>query len=146
MAKPRTTPELARLQERLNRLLEQALLGGGGPLQGGPQEGPLWRPLLDLVETADAFILYAELPGVQRSDIQLDSDGRSLELSGQRRPAGGGRGYLRLEGSHGPFRRKLELPAPVDPENITASFERGILEVKMSKRSQRGTDVPIREK
>lgn len=146
MAKPRTTPELARLQERLNKLLEQALLGGGGPLPGGPQEGPRWRPLLDLVETAEAFILYAELPGVERKDIRLDSDGRSLELSGQRRPLGAGRGYLRLEGSHGPFKRRLDLPEPVDSDRITARFERGILEVVMPKRAQQGAEGPVREK
>ena len=147
MAKPRTTPgsELARLQERLNRLLEQALLGGG-PMQGGPQDGPGWKPLLDLVETAEAFILYAELPGVRRSDIQLDSDGRSLELSGRRRPVGGERSYLRLEGSHGPFKRRIELPEQVDAGRITAKFERGILEVVMPKRGQPSTDVPIRER
>jgi HSP20 family protein len=146
MPKPRTPPELARLQDRLNRLLEQALVGGGGSLQGGPHDGPQWRPLVDLVETAEAFILYAELPGVQRPDIELDSDGRSLELSGQRRPLGGERGYLRLEGSHGPFKRRLDLPEQVDPERITASFQRGILEVVMPKRAQRGAEVPIPEK
>jgi HSP20 family protein len=144
MPKPRPTPELARLQERLNKLLEQALLGGGGPLQGG-QEGPQWRPLVDLVETSEAYVLYAELPGVERSDIQLDSDGSSLDLSGQRRPLGGGRGYLRLEGTHGPFRRRLDLPEPVDADRISAHFERGILVVTMPKRVPRGTEVPIRE-
>jgi HSP20 family protein len=151
MAKIRIAPkgELTRLQERLNKLLEQALLGGGGDV---PQGGPAgWRPLLDLVETADAFILYAELPGVRRSDIQLASDGRSLELSGQRRPIGAERGYLRLEGSYGPFRRKIELPEPVDPQRIAARFRRGILEVTMPKRpsseleaAQGGVDVPVR--
>ena len=148
MAKIRTAPgsELARLQERLNRLLEQALLGGGGEvLQGGPSG---WRPLFDLVETAEAFILYAELPGVKRSDIQLDSDGSSLELSGQRRPLGGERGYLRLEGSYGVFKRRLELPEPVDPERIDARFRRGILEVVMPKLAagERAVDVAVRRK
>jgi len=155
MAKTRITPkgELSRLQERLNKLLEQALLGGGGEL---PQGGPTgWRPLVDLVETADELILYAELPGVRRDDIQLDCDGRSLELSGQRRPVGGERGYLRLEGSHGPFKRRLDLPEAVDPELIVARFRRGILEVVMPKsqrpdvatrRVKAGVDVPVRER
>ncbi len=151
MAKPRTLPggELARLQARLNKLLEQALVGGGGELApGGPPGLSGWRPLFDLVETADDFILYAELPGVRRSDIQLDSDGRSLELSGLRRPLGGERGYLRLEGSYGSFKRRLELPEPVDGERIVARFRRGILEVVMPKCSatRSGTEVPVRGK
>ena len=143
--------ELQRLQERLNKLLEQALLGGEMP-ETGPQPGLAgWRPLFDLVETAEAFILYAELPGVRRADVQLDSDGRFVELSGQRRPTGGERGYLRLEGSYGAFKRRLELPEPVDPEGITARLQRGILEVVMPKQGGarrvgvRGTEVPVRE-
>ena len=136
--------ELQRLQERLNRLLEQALLSAGGEVPQSVSSG--WRPVLDLVETADSFILYAELPGVRREEIELDSDGRTLELSGERRPGGGERGYLRLEGSYGPFRRKLELPEPVDEERITARLRRGMLEVTMPKRvAKSGTTVPVRE-
>jgi len=136
--------ELQRLQERLNRLLEQALLSAGGEVPQSVSSG--WRPVLDLVETADSFILYAELPGVTREEIELDSDGRTLELSGERRPGGGERGYLRLEGSYGPFRRKLELPEPVDEERITARLRRGMLEVTMPKRvAKSGTTVPVRE-
>jgi HSP20 family protein len=150
MTKPRPTAprsELSKLQERLNKLLEQALLGGGGGLPpGGPQALAGWKPLFDLVETSEDFILYAELPGVRRADVQLDSDGSSLELSGQRRPLGGERGYLRLEGSYGPFKRRLELPEPVDAGRIVARLRRGILEVVMPKRAaQRGVDVTVRE-
>jgi HSP20 family protein len=150
MTRPRPTAprsELSKLQERLNKLLEQALLGGGGGLPpGGPQALAGWKPLFDLVETSEDFILYAELPGVRRADVQLDSDGSSLELSGQRRPLGGERGYLRLEGSYGPFKRRLELPEPVDATRIVARLRRGILEVVMPKRAaQRGVDVTVRE-
>ncbi|HEV8240997.1 MAG TPA: Hsp20/alpha crystallin family protein [Thermoanaerobaculia bacterium] len=141
---PRTAPrsELSRLQERLNKLLEQALVGGGGAMPpGGPQALAGWKPLFDLVETNEDFILYAELPGVRRDDVQLDSDGRSLELSGQRRPLGGERGYLRLEGSYGPFKRRLELPEAVDPQRIEARLRRGILEVVMPKRAPKRVAV-----
>ncbi len=152
-SRPRAAPksELSKLQERLNKLLEQALLGGEMP-ETGPGPGLAgWRPLLDLVETAEAFILYAELPGVRRSDVQLDSDGRFVELSGQRRPTGGERGYLRLEGSYGAFKRRLELPEPVDPDGITARLSRGILEVVMPKQGGarrvgvHSAEIPVRE-
>src|SRR6185503_7167505 len=113
MPRPRATAprsELSRLQERLNKLLEQALVGGGGGMPpGGPQGLSGWKPLFDLVETNDDFILYAELPGVRRD--------------------------LRLEGSYGPFKRRLELPEPVDPQRIEAKLRRGILEVTMPKRT-----------
>lgn len=122
--------ELGSLQERLGRLLEEALLGGGELPAGGPSGG--WLPVVDLVETPEAFLLYVELPGVERSDVALESDGKVLELSGQRRPPE--HGFLRLEGSWGPFRRRLELPSAVDQERIQARFRRGILEVELPKR------------
>jgi HSP20 family protein len=122
--------ELGSLQERLGRLLEEALLGGGELPPGGPAAG--WRPVVDLVETADAFVLYAELPGVERDDVTLESDGRSLELAGQRRPPE--HGFLRLEGSWGSFRRHLELPEAVAADAIEAHFRNGILEVVLPKR------------
>jgi HSP20 family protein len=122
--------------------------GSAGDLgEGGP--AAVWRPLFDLVETADAFVLYAELPGVQRSDVELHSDGRSVELSGIRRSfLGGEHGFLRLEGSYGPFRRRLELPEPVAEEAIDARFRRGILEVVLPKRrpAAGGTQASVREK
>ena len=138
--------ELEHLQERLARLVEQALLGGGGgrPAEGGPSGG--WRPLFDLVETADAFVLYAELPGVQRSDLTLESDGRSLVISGIRRPQhDGAQGFLRLEGSYGRFERRLELPDVVAEDAIEARLARGILEVVLPKRQERPGPVPLRE-
>jgi HSP20 family protein len=123
--------ELGSLQERLGRLLEEALLGGGGDLPAGSPSGG-WRPVVDLVETADAYLLYAELPGVERGDVTLECDGKVLELAGQRRPPA--HGFLRLEGSWGTFRRRVELPEPVASEAIEAHFRRGILEVRLPKR------------
>jgi HSP20 family protein len=131
---------MSSLQERLSRLLEDALLGGDLP-PGGP--AAVWRPLIDLVETRDAYLLYAELPGVARPDVALESDGRALELSGQRRPPS--HGFLRLEGSWGPFRRRVELPEPVEPEGIEARFRRGILEVLLPKRRAPAVAVTVRE-
>jgi HSP20 family protein len=145
MAKPRAPwNELGSLQERLGRLLEEALLGGGDLPPG--EAAASWRPLVDLVETADAFVLYAELPGVAKQDVTVESDGRSLDLSGQRRPPE--HAFLRLEGSWGPFRRRLELPEAVDSDGIEARFRRGILEVILPKRREAeagAMQVPVKE-
>lgn len=144
---PLHSSELGRLQERLARLLEQALVAGGGALSEGGATAA-WRPLLDLVETADAFVLYAELPGVRREDLELHSDGRSVELTGVRRPATGAEGgFLRLEGAYGPFRRRLELPEPVAEGAVEARLSRGILEVVLPKRRSAAApaQVAVRE-
>ena len=135
-------PELAGLQERLGKLLEEALMGGGE--MGGAGPAAVWRPVLDLLETQDAYLVYAELPGVGRSDVTLESDGRTLELSGVRRSPE--HGFVRLEGSWGPFRRRLELPEPVAADRIEARFRRGILEVLLPKRhAAEGGAAPVGE-
>jgi HSP20 family protein len=137
MPMPRRNPpfwgELAHLQERLHQLIEQALVGVGEDLQGEGAAG-CWRPTLDLVETEDAFLVHAELPGVLRQDVELEVEGQWLELAGERHMPGGERGFLRLEGSYGRFRRRLELPAAVDPDGVAAELRRGVLKVRLPKR------------
>ena len=136
--------ELARIQERVNSLFEQALL----PTDFEDPEGGLpgtWAPAVDVIETEDAYLLYAELPGVRREDIQLQVRDRRLELSGRRHNRGENRNFLRMERSYGPFRRTFELTAPVDRDGISADFQQGILRVHIPKRLPGGTRVPVRD-
>lgn len=125
--------ELARIQERINSLFEQALL----PAEYDEREGGLpgtWAPSVDVIETEDAYHLYAELAGVRKEDIQLQVKDRRLELIGRRQPLGENRNFLRMERSYGPFRRSFDLGTPVDADGITAAFERGILKIHIPKK------------
>lgn len=134
--------ELSRIQDRINGLFEQALL----PTEYDDREGGLpgtWAPSVDVLETEEAYLLYAELPGVKREDIQLQVKDRRLELSGLRHSLGENRNFLRMERSYGPFRRIFDLGAPVDSEAISARFEQGILKVRVPKRA--ATTVPVQE-
>jgi HSP20 family protein len=135
--------ELARIQERINSLFEQALL----PSEYDEREGGLpgtWAPSVDVIETEDAYLLYAELAGVRKEDIQLQVKDRRLELSGRRQPLGENRNFLRMERSYGPFRRAFDLGTPVDPDGITAGFERGILRIHIPKKPVHLTQVEVR--
>ncbi len=132
--------ELARIQERINSLFEQALL----PADYEDPEGGLpgtWAPAVDVIETEDAYLLYAELPGVRREDVQLQIRDRRLEVSGRRHNHGENRNFLRMERSYGPFRRSFELAAPVDADAIVAGFQQGVLRVHVPKRGV--TQVPV---
>lgn len=138
--------ELGRIQDRINSLFEQALL----PSEYEDREGGLpgtWAPSVDVIETEDAYLLFAELPGVRKEDIQLQVRDRRLELTGRRHALGENRNFLRMERSYGPFRRTFELGQPVDTDGITAGFEAGILKVHIPKRAaeQGVTRVPVRE-
>jgi HSP20 family protein len=135
--------ELARIQERINSLFEQALL----PADYEDSEGGLpgtWSPAVDVLETEDSYLLFAELPGVRREDIQLQVRDRRLEISGRRQPLGENRNFLRMERSYGPFRRAFDLGAPAETEGIAAAFEQGILRIAVPKRSAGGTRAPLR--
>ncbi len=133
--------ELARIQDRINALFEQALL----PAEYEDRDGGLpgtWAPAVDVLETDDSYLLFAELPGVQREDIQLQVKDRRLELTGRRR-SGENRNFLRMERSYGPFRRAFELAAPVETDGIAAGFDRGILRIIIPKSGAR--PVPVEE-
>jgi HSP20 family protein len=136
--------ELARIQDRIHDLFEQAMLPADYDESGGGGHPGTWTPAVDVIETEDRFLLLAELPGVLREDIQLQVKDRRLELWGLRRPLGENRNFLRLERSYGPFRRGFELGVPIDADAITAGFEQGILRVVIPKCAG-ATEVEIKE-
>jgi len=136
--------ELARIQDRINGLFEQALLTSDYEDREGGLPGT-WAPSVDVLETEDAYLIFAELPGVRRDDIQLQVRDRRLELSGRRQPLGENRNFLRMERSYGPFRRTFDLGTPVDADAISAGFEQGVLRVQIPKRRDGGIEVPIAE-
>lgn len=95
---------------------------------------------MDLVETGDEFVLRADLPAVNESDVAIELDDNVLTVSGQRKAEHEEReeGYYRgVERASGSFSRSLTLPEGVDPEQVKASFDKGVLEVRIPKPEQR---------
>lgn len=92
-----------------------------------------WSPPVDLLETTDAYLVMAELPGVIREDltISMHDDGR-LTIAGVRRERLGEE-YHRVERGHGNFSRTFHLPIPVDADRITADLHDGVLTVSCPK-------------
>jgi HSP20 family protein len=107
--------DLLAIQQRLDRF---------APAPSG------WIPPIDVHETADEYVITAELPGLGREDVEIQVlDGR-LQISGQRRerdvPC---EQYHRVERGHGSFSRTFELPHPVDDQRVTADLRDGVLTV-----------------
>lgn len=126
--------ELERLREQLNSIVEQTFaatdFGGAGGAPGS------WSPAVDLYETTDDYVLRAEVPGVERADLDLEVEGRRLTLSGRRRPPrspDGEGNFHRMERHHGPFRRVFELDHHLDPADVDADLEAGVLTVRLRK-------------
>lgn len=94
-----------------------------------------WIPPVDIKETKDAFVLYAELPGLRREDIRLTIRERVLELSGEKKAVELGKEerYNRKETRHGNFCRKFLLDTDIDTAKVSATFHDGVLELSLLK-------------
>ena len=89
-----------------------------------------WVLPVDLHETLEQYVITAELPGLQRDDLQIDVHDGQLTLSGVRRARGTPcEQYHRVERGHGSFSRTFQLPVPVDAGRVTADLRDGVLTV-----------------
>jgi HSP20 family protein len=127
--------ELGSLQNEMNRLFNTVF---DTPQPGGSTLRR-WMPAMDLVETDENFVLRADLPGLSEDDIKIEFDDGTLTVSGERKAEheSKGEGYYRVERAFGSFSRSLTLPQGTDPEAVNASFDRGVLEVRIPKPEQR---------
>lgn len=123
--------EMAELSERLNRFFEERWMK---PWALEREEG-IWSPPISLEETKDAYVLRAELSGMDRKDIKLSLTEKSLSLSGERRweKKDESSTVHRAEIFCGRFQRTISFPNEIDPQNATAKYENGILTVELPK-------------
>jgi HSP20 family protein len=98
-----------------------------------------WTPPMDLVEADDHFVLKADLPGMTEGDVSIEVQDNVLTVSGERQAEHERKekGWYRIERSFGRFSRSLSLPEGVDAEKVTASFDKGVLEVRVPKPEQK---------
>ena len=130
--------ELGTIQNEMNRLFN-TFFETPGSGNGTHSTLRRWIPAMDLVETEDDFVLRADLPGLNEADVKIELDDNVLTVSGERKAEHEERkeGYYRVERSSGTFSRSLTLPEGVDPSAVKASFDRGVLEVRIPKPEQR---------
>jgi HSP20 family protein len=127
--------ELGTLQSEMNRLFNTAF-DGPAPSGGTMRR---WMPAMDLLESGEHYVLRADLPGMSEEDVAIELEDSTLTISGERRSehkAENG-GFYRVERATGSFSRSLTLPKGVDAEAVTASFDRGVLEVRIPKPAER---------
>ncbi len=97
-----------------------------------------WMPAVDVHETKDAFVLRADLPGVDPKDIEITMENGVLTLRGRRESetTKEERGYRRVERVSGEFFRRFTLPDVADSDAITAKSNQGVLTVEIRKRAE----------
>ncbi|HEU4973960.1 MAG TPA: Hsp20/alpha crystallin family protein [Baekduia sp.] len=131
--------EISSLQQEMNRLFNTFFDVPAGAPGGAGTGARRWVPAMDLVETDDHFVLRADLPGMGRDDVDLALEDNVLTISGERRAEHEERreGFYRVERASGAFSRSLTLPKGVDGDAISATFDKGVLEVRIPKPEER---------
>ena len=127
--------ELGTIQNEMNRLFNSLF---DNPVRAQAGDARQWIPAMDLVETGDHYVLRADLPGLSEQDVSIELESNVLTISGERKlehklEKGG---YRRVERAYGSFSRALTLPEGINPEAVSAHFDRGVLEVSIPKPEQ----------
>jgi len=121
------------MPDRLDRFFDDPFFRFGRMAEDGGLG--MWNPAVDLYEKDDYFMIKAELPGVDKNDINIDLKDRLLTLSGERThdKEVNEQNYYRRERSYGKFQRTFTLPADVDSDQIKAEFKDGVLQIEIPK-------------
>jgi HSP20 family protein len=101
-------------------------------------DAPGWTPPVDLYETADAFVLTAEVPGLQRNDVEIHAEGNRIVIRGERSGQVPCEQYHRVERGHGRFSRAFMLPEMIDVDTVSADLQDGLLTVTIPKAGGQG--------
>ena len=134
--RPRDTSEAQPLTEveRLRRMLDQTF--GSFGLSSLVTESVGWSPPVDIEEQDNAYVIEAELPGVQKDDVNIELVSNELMITGEIKERER-EGILRKRTRRiGRFEYRVRLPEQVDGDNIEASLKDGVLSVRVPKREQ----------
>jgi HSP20 family protein len=107
----------------------------------GVREEELVAPAVDVYEEKDDIVVKAELPGMDKDQIEVQISGSELILKGEKRKEEKVEegNYYRVERSYGAFRRAVVLPKEVQADKVKAAFKNGILEVRLPKTAEAKT-------
>ena len=123
---------MSRLNSRIKDLFDESV-GRARTLPSATAGA--WLPPVDILESKDAYLIRAELPGIKKEDFNLEVNDGTLTLSGERKSEGltNGVEYHRTERVHGRFSRSFYLPQTVKQDGIKATYRDGILEIHVPK-------------
>lgn len=135
--------DLMTLQDRMNRLFEEAALRRGAPGGGDDDDGREaeieradWHPAADVFEDEKGYIIILDLPGIERKALDVSLDKDRLTIRGERASVAESGSRRRAERPSGRFLRSFSLPAIVDREGITADYKDGVLRLRLPKRTE----------
>jgi HSP20 family protein len=120
--------DVTSIQDEVNRLFD-------GFVTRGSLRNDGFAPAVDVEETADEFVVRADLPGLSQKDVKVNLIGSTLTIRGERKQESErkGRNVHRVERSYGSFERTFSFDTPVKNQGIQAHYRDGVLEVIVPK-------------
>jgi len=127
--------EFITLQDRMNRLFREPY----GP--EGREESlstTTFAPPVDVYEDEHNVTLKIEVPGIDEKDIDVRIENNTLTVHGERKfeKEEKEQNYRRVERQYGSFTRSFTLPNTVDPEQVHANYDKGVLKISMAKKAE----------
>jgi len=125
--------DLANFQNQLNRMFQDYSRGSDELLTSGT-----FVPPVDIYEDENSITLKVEVPGMQEKDLDIKLENNTLTVKGERtfEKEEKEENFHRIERRYGSFARSFTLPNTVDPESVQATYENGILVIKLTKRAE----------
>jgi HSP20 family protein len=134
--------ELKALEDRMSGWLDRITR----PTEGSFMSAFEFTPPADVYEDESKVTLKMEVPGIKQEDLDIRIDGNTLSVSGERKVEKDEKreNFRRVERQYGTFSRSFELPSFTDGNNISATFQDGILQIEVPKRAEaRGKQIQI---
>ncbi len=127
--------ELRRMQDRLNRLLEE--FEPFIPLKD--------RPPVDIIEESDRFRILADIPGFTRDEIEVSMDKDYLVINAEKREEKEEKdvNFIKKERGYQKFYRRLKIPGEIDEEGVRAKYSNGVLEIILPKIKKPGRTIEV---
>jgi len=127
--------EFSTLQDRMNRLFRESYNDAG---QDESLSTSRFAPAVDVYEDEHKVTLKIEVPGIEEKDIDVRVENSTLTVQGERKIEREEKeeNYRRVERQYGTFTRTFTLPQTVDTENVSASYDKGMLKISLPKKAE----------
>ena len=135
--------DLLSIQDEMNRVVDDFF---GRPMTRLEWTEGVWSPSVDVSETKDNVVIKAEMPGMNKDDVNISIQDNVLTLKGEKKQEKEERdaNYHRIERSYGSFCRSFTLPTSVKTDKIKASYKDGVLNITLPKTEEvKPKEIPI---
>ena len=128
--------DLATMQNRINRFVRESYS------PEGPEEALTtttnFAPPVDIYEDEHNITLKMEVPGIDEKDIDVRIENTTLTVHGERKfeKEEKEENFRRVERQYGSFTRSFTLPSSVDPGQVSAHYDRGVLKISLAKKAE----------